>query len=99
MIVAMLRAIVIVTALAACRDPDLQQVKAVRDEVCACKDAPPDKKISCGEEAIKKLPAQNGTATHRQQTLANEMLTCMSKLYLKDRPGTDPDRGSADPPK
>jgi hypothetical protein len=94
MILEVVRAIVIgIVLLCGCRDPDVQHVKAVRDEVCACKT------VSCGEEAVKKLPTHNIKASHRQQSLANEMLTCMSKLYLKDRPTTDPDTGSADPPK
>jgi hypothetical protein len=85
MLVPMLRAFVIVVALCACRDRELEQVKAVRDEVCACKTS------GCGEEAMKKLPASAAKPSHRQTALANEMLTCMAKLYLKDRPITDPD--------
>jgi hypothetical protein len=89
-----LRVFTLVIALCGCRDADLQHVKAVRDEVCLCKT------VGCGEDAMKKLPSHNVKATRRQQTLANEMLTCMSKLYLKDRPTTDPDatsHGSSDP--
>jgi hypothetical protein len=96
MLVPMLRLAVIVIALCACRDEQLQKVKAVRDEVCACKD------VACGEEAIKKLPQKDIKPNHHQQKLASEMMTCLSKLYLKDRPQEDPDEvldtGSASPP-
>jgi hypothetical protein len=89
MLVAMLRLLVIVVALAACRDDELERVRAVRNEVCACKTS------ACGEEAMKKLPSSAGTGnakpSQRQTALANEMLTFMAKLYLKDRPTTDPD--------
>ena len=85
MIAMVLRSFVIIVAVCGCRDHELSHVKAVRDEVCTCASA------SCGEEAMKKLPTQNVKASHRQQVLANEMLTCMAKLYLKERPSTDPD--------
>ena len=107
MLTAMLRVGVIaiaVCAIAACRDPQLEQIKAIRDEVCACRDA------KCGEDALKKMPTLEGNPSHRARVLANEMTTCMSKLYLKpeeedqeDPPtdaGAEPDAsdpGSADP--
>lgn len=81
----MLRSIVIAIALVACSDPDIAKVKAVRDRVCACKSP------ECGEEAMKTLPAQEGKPSHRVRQLASEMMTCMSKLYLKDKPDEDPD--------
>lgn len=85
MIVAMRRAAVIAIALLGCRDESLRQVKAIRDEVCSCQTA------ECGEQAMKRLPRHDGTPHHRAQALAAEMMTCMSKLYLKDRPSEDPD--------
>ncbi|MBA2538555.1 MAG: hypothetical protein H0V17_02880 [Deltaproteobacteria bacterium] len=78
-------AALIAIALLGCRDETLRQVKAIRDEVCACQTVP------CGEEAIKRLPKQDGKPHHRAQAFAAEMITCMSKLYLKDRPSEDPD--------
>ncbi len=88
MLTAMLRVRVIAIAvctIAACRDPQLEQIKAIRDEVCACRDA------RCGEDALKKMPAIVGDPSHRARALANEMTTCMSKLYLK--PENTPDAG------
>lgn len=90
MIVAMLRLAVIAIALCGCRDERLRSVKAVRDEVCACKT------IECGEQAIKKLPQTDVKPDHRQQQLAREMTNCLAKLYLNDRPQEDPDEAPAD---
>lgn len=103
MIVAMHRVLVIAIALGAagCRDRELEQVKVVRDEVCKCRT------VECGESAMKRLPVSDKPSA-RAQTYANEMLGCMARLYLKDRPSTDPDaphggsdsptaRGSSDP--
>lgn len=90
-----LRCAVIAMALAACRNKSLDELRVVRDEVCACKTT------ACGEEALKRVPQGDVKADHRMQELANEMLSCMAKLYLRDRPSTDPDApsapGSADP--
>jgi hypothetical protein len=102
MLVAMHRFLVIwiaAVAIAGCRDHELEQVKTVRDEVCKCKS------VECGETAMKKLPQRDVKPGAKAQTYANEMLTCMAKLYLRDRPSTDPDapvpdptaRGSSDP--
>lgn len=91
MIGSMLRLAVIVIALSGCRDERLRSVKAVRDEVCACKT------VDCGEQAIKKLPQKDVKPDHRQQQLALEMTNCLSKLYLADRPPEDPDEAPADP--
>lgn len=85
MIGRMLRVAVIAIALAGCRDKRLDELKAVRDEVCACRD------VACGEAALKKRPEADGTPGHRAQQLASEMVTCLSKLYLKERPDENPD--------
>jgi hypothetical protein len=89
MIAAMLRAVVIAIALCACRDRQLEAVKAVREEVCACQT------VKCGEDAMKKLPPVTGSPGHRAQALAAEITTCLSKLYLKERPDEDPDAKAA----
>lgn len=82
----MLRALVIAIALCGCRDKQLAEIKRVRDLVCACQD------VACGEAAMKLVPHQSGSPGHKAQQLASEMLTCMSKLYLKDtRPDGNPD--------
>ena len=92
---AMSRALVIAAALAAlgalgalgagCRDARLAKLREIRDEVCACK-AP-----ACGEAAMKRVPQDKAEADHRAQKIANEMLECLAKLYIADRPSTDPD--------
>ncbi len=87
MLVSMRRLFVIAIALCGCRDAELDQIRTVKEEVCKCKTA------DCGEAAMKKLPPRDKPSA-REQALANDMLNCMAKLYLKDRPDTDPDRGS-----
>ncbi len=88
MIAAMLRVALMFMAIAlcGCRDKQLAEIKKVRDLVCACKD------VACGEAAMKRVPRQSGSPGHKAQQLASEMMTCMSKLYLKDtRPDDNPD--------
>lgn len=91
---AMSRALVIAAALAAlgagalgagCRDARLAKLREIRDEVCACK-AP-----ACGEAAMKRVPQEKVESDHMAQKIANEMLECLAKLYIADRPSTDPD--------
>jgi cobalamin biosynthesis Mg chelatase CobN len=93
----MYRASVIVAALglglggAACRDPQLEELASVRAQVCACKTA------ACGEEAMKRVPQRDGWSEHRAQQIAKAMMDCLAKLYVEDRPSTDPDAETADP--
>jgi hypothetical protein len=84
---AMLRALVIAAALAAgaCRDARLAELATLRDEVCACKT------VACGEEAMKRVPQEEIRSDHRAQKIARSMLDCLAKLYVSDRPSTDPD--------
>jgi hypothetical protein len=82
----MLRAVAFAIALSGCRDQTVEQIKAVREAVCACKT------VACGEAAMKELPTNTGKPDHRAQALANEMLNCLSKLYLRERPDTDADQ-------
>jgi hypothetical protein len=84
------RLFVIAIALCGCRDPELDHMRTIKEEVCKCKTA------DCGEAAIKKLPVRDKPSA-KEQALANDMLNCMARLYLKDRPDTDPDRGSSAP--
>jgi hypothetical protein len=90
----MRRLFVIAIALCGCRDPELDQVRAIKEEVCKCKS------VDCGETAMQKLRPRDKPSA-REQALANDMLNCMSRLYLKERPETDPDQptspGSGDP--
>lgn len=83
----MRRAFVIAVALAAagCGDPKLDELRAIRDEVCACKTS------ACGEEAKKRVPQDVKDWDHRAQRAAREMVECLAKLYLKERPSNDPD--------
>jgi hypothetical protein len=91
----MSRALVIAAALAlagaACRDARLEQLQAIRDEVCACKSA------ACGEEAMKRVPQGGGRSGHRAQKVARAMTECLHKLYLSDLPSTDPDAEAPEP--
>jgi hypothetical protein len=75
MIAMMLRVAVIAIALCGCRDERLEQVKLVRERVCACRT------IACGESTVKELPPVTNPSA-REQKLAAEMMTCLSKLYL-----------------
>jgi len=85
----MLRALVIAAALAAgaCRDARLEELRSIRDDVCACKT------VACGDEAMKRVPPPQDQVrvSHRAQKLAREMMQCLHDLYLSDRPSTDPD--------
>jgi hypothetical protein len=77
--------LVISVALAACGDRDAARLEKVKDAVCACKTS------SCAELAMKDIPKPDIKATHRSQTIAREMMECLSKLYDAERPSTDPD--------
>jgi hypothetical protein len=87
----MSRALVIAAALAAalglaaCRDARLDELQAIRGEVCACKTA------ACGEQAMKRVPQGGARPDHRAQKLARSIHNCLAKLYARERPSTDPD--------
>ena len=81
----MVRCLVIAVALAGCGDKQLDDLKAVRDEVCACKT------VACGEAAMTKVPQDKLKSTHAMPRVANEMLDCIAKLDEANRPSTDPD--------
>jgi len=86
----MARASVIAAALVAlaagaCRDARLVKLREISDEVCACKTA------ACGEEAMKRVPEDNLASNHRAQKIAKKMRDCLAKLYVADRPTSDPD--------
>jgi hypothetical protein len=88
----MLRAVVIAAALAAlgalggaCRDPRLAELDSIRKEICGCKTA------ACGAAAMKRLPQGDIRSDHQAQQIAKAMMRCLSELYEKDRPSTDPD--------
>lgn len=76
---------VILVALAACGDHELENVSRVRDEVCACKT------VVCADTALAKLPSNNVKSTPRSQKIAREMLDCLADVYSTDRPTIDPD--------
>jgi hypothetical protein len=93
----MLRALVIAAALApaACRDARIEELRSVHDEVCACKT------VACGEQAMKRLPQgapePEARRDHRAKKIAKAMVECLHKLYLSDRPSTDPDAEAPEP--
>jgi hypothetical protein len=74
---------VIAIALLGCRDSDLEELRSIKSEVCKCDT------VECGEAAMKRVPKY--PANHKTQAIANEMMACVAKLYLKGRPATDPD--------
>lgn len=76
---------------AACGDPRLEELAAIRAQVCACKTA------ACGEEAMKRMPQEGVRTDHRAQQIAKAMMDCLAKLYVADRPSTDPDAETPDP--
>jgi len=80
-----MRRLLVVIALAGCGDPKVAKLESARAEVCACKTA------ACGDAAMKKVPQANVASNHRTQQLARDMLDCLHKLYMQDRPDLDPD--------
>jgi len=85
MLSAMSRWFVIAIALCGCRDSEIAKMQSIRDQVCKC--TTPE----CAEDAIKQLPTREGRASPHAQQLANEMLTCLAKVYAAGRPSTDAD--------
>lgn len=91
----MSRAFVIAAALAAaagalgglagCRDQQLEELREIRKEVCACKTP------ACAEAVMKRVPQDEIKSEYRAQRIANEMMECLAKLYIADKPSTDPD--------
>jgi hypothetical protein len=77
--------LVIPIALAACGDPELEQLTKVRQTVCACETA------ACAEAALETVPKGKIESNHRSQRVARDMLDCLAKLYDGQRPITDPD--------
>jgi hypothetical protein len=70
---------------AACSDERLEELEAVRKQVCACKTA------ACGEEAMKRVPQGDVRSDHYAQRIAKKMMECLARLYLEERPQADPD--------
>lgn len=89
----MVRVAITITLVAiwGCHDKTLEQLKDVRDQVCACTTS------ACGEQAMALLPQSDVRPNHEARALANQMLACMAKLYGRERPSSDPDRPTADP--
>ena len=78
--------VIAVALLAACADKQLEQLQAIKAEVCACEDP------ACGEAAMKKVPpGEKIKSTAKKQRVAKEMMECMAKLLEQGRPTTDPD--------
>lgn len=77
--------VAIAVMLAACRDPGLDQLTAIKTEVCACKTA------SCAEQALKRVPQGAIKQMARAQEVSRAMIECDAKLIEAERPSTDPD--------
>ncbi len=80
-----MRFVILLAFLAGCRDKGITKLEALRDELCACKDA------ACGQAAMAKVPSVEVANSHRSQTIAREMLDCLSKLTDAERPAKGPD--------
>jgi hypothetical protein len=78
----------------ACRDPRLEELQAIRHDVCACKTS------ACAEAAMKRVPAGDVRSDHVAQKVARDMMKCLSELYDSERPAAGPDAEAppADPP-
>jgi hypothetical protein len=80
-----MRFVILLALLAGCRDKGIGQLEALRDELCACKDA------ACGQAAMAKVPSVEVANSQRSQKIAREMLACLAKLNDAERPETGPD--------
>jgi hypothetical protein len=75
----------ILVTLAACHDPNTEQMIAIKDKVCACTTA------SCAEQEMKLVPERAIKSTQRTRELARELLDCLAKRQAAEQPSTDPD--------
>lgn len=80
----------ILVTLAACKDPNIESLTAIKDEMCLCKTA------SCAEQAMKRVTKDKIKSTPRTQAIAREMLDCLARLQAAERPITDPDAESSE---
>ena len=85
-------AVLVVLALAGCRDPEVARLQKVKQAVCACKTA------SCADAAMREVPTGKIVASHRAQTIAHDMLDCVARVYDAGQPATDPDAPVAPAP-
>ena len=77
--------IAVAITLCGCHDPELEKLRDVRNQVCKCETA------ECADAALGELDPHAKRTDHRAQAIANEMLTCLAKLYANGRPITDID--------
>jgi hypothetical protein len=83
----------ILVTLAACNDPDVERLTAIKANVCACKTA------SCAEQEMKLVPQSAIKSPHRMQEIARDLLECLARLQAAERPAADPDaEDTAEPP-
>lgn len=78
-----MRAAPVLVALAlagACRDAQLENLEALRDEVCACKT------VRCVDEAMKRVPPPDGESSHRHKKVARRMMECVAERYQAPSP-------------
>ena len=75
----------ILVTLVACQDRNIEQMTAIKEDVCACKTA------SCAEQTMKRVPADQIKSLPRTQALARDMIDCLARLQAAERPSTDPD--------
>lgn len=60
--------------LGGCKDPRLDQMIEVRDEVCKCQDA------ACVDAALGKLPAKAPREERRAQDVAQQIVRCVGQV-------------------
>jgi len=79
--------IALVLFATACKDDEVAQLEAIRDEVCACKT------ILCANTAMKKIDSKKPDVepSYRAQHVAKLMMECLARLHAAGRPTTDPD--------
>jgi hypothetical protein len=75
----------ILVTLVACKAHDVEEMTAIKTEVCACKTA------SCADQAMARVPKESIGSNPRTQALAREMIECKVRLDAAERPVTDPD--------
>ena len=80
----------LVLVVAACADPHVENLAAVRDKVCACKTA------SCAEQELGQISQAPIKSTPHMQDLARAIQDCYAKRLAAERPAADSQDDSAD---
>ena len=68
----------------ACHDPDVDQLAAIKDQVCGCHTS------ACADQAMRELTKHPVASNRKTQKLAREMLACVARAHDEDRPDDEP---------